>query len=49
MFPIFDNGNNFSSNEERHIRALAEREQRAIRHLQPYVTRNDGWKDGCMT
>jgi len=44
MFPIFDNENNFSSNGERHIRALAEREQRAIRHLQPYVTRNDGWK-----
>ena len=29
MFPIFGNENNFSSNGKRHIRALAEREQRS--------------------
>jgi hypothetical protein len=44
MFPICDNENSFTNSGEWHIRALGERERRAIRHLQPYVNRNDGWK-----
>ena len=44
MFPIFDSKALFAQSGARRIRHLAERERRAIRHLQPYVTRNDGWK-----
>lgn len=44
MFPIFDDEPNFVGIGARHIRYLSVRDQRAIRCLQPYVTRADGWK-----
>lgn len=44
MFPIFDSEASFAKNGAWRIRKLAERDQRAIRHLQPFVTRSDGWK-----
>jgi hypothetical protein len=44
MFPIYDNETMFNQHGARRIKNLGESERRAIRHLQPYVTRNDGWK-----
>lgn len=44
MFPIFDSETSFAKNGAWRIRHLAERDKRAIRYLQPYAARDDGWK-----
>jgi hypothetical protein len=41
MFPISFSHSDFPTGR---IRALGKREQRAIKHLQPYVERKDGWE-----
>jgi hypothetical protein len=43
QFPIFDSADDFLSYGHRRIRSLSERDQRAIRLLQPYNRRNDKW------
>jgi hypothetical protein len=44
MFPIYDSPTAFGRYGAPRIKKLSERDKRAIRNLQPYVTRNDGWK-----
>ena len=44
MFPVSADKSDFNKSGKRHIRYLSARDQQAIRHLQPYVTRADGWK-----
>lgn len=44
QFPIFDDWAKFRSRGQRRIKVLARRDQRAIRHLQPYIARNDKWQ-----
>jgi len=41
LFPIFDTVPDFNSRGRYRIKHLSLRDQRAIRHLQPYVTRDD--------
>jgi hypothetical protein len=44
MFPIFYDPGKFMVDGERRIKALSERDRRAIRWLQPYITRRDKWQ-----
>ncbi len=43
MFPIYDSPARFKKWGENRIRLLGDRDQRAIKHLQPYITRRDKW------
>jgi hypothetical protein len=43
MFPIIDSESDFNKSGKRRIRNLGQRDQRALIHLQPYVTRRDRW------
>lgn len=43
MFPIFDDETDFKRNGAWRIDKLSLRDQRTMKHLQPYVARNDAW------
>lgn len=44
QFPIFDSRDDFRRRGQRRIMELGKREQRTIRHLQPYNRRHDQWQ-----
>jgi hypothetical protein len=44
QFPIFDSASKFRGRGLAYIKTLAEQEREAIRFLQPYDTRDDGWR-----